>query len=835
MCVALFFYHYLLAIRLSDDVFIGMCNICFLCFLLSAIFKKKNRYQFHNLNQKHQIHVYFSCSGQSNERQFLKDFVSAAPGSSGARLGAWLQPEPRLDPNHCELKVGQDPFRFGWPNKLQVITRDQYGDTVYIPNLKIEIKATPCSGLNNATSRHTKNVENPFIASTSVRSAPPPKVAYDPITVDSMCFKSITFMPDYEHYSFEELRLNHLSQHRATETIEGKEMGDQTFGALWTPLSAGAFSLTCTIDGVAVEEVYRVEVKDAGNPPPPQPSLVKKGKPQSKLRKFVARNSAGLRIRSHPTLQSEQLGIIKMDGIISFVDEQENDDGIWVRLSTESIRQHCTSTWYPAEAWCLQYNQHLGKTLLHPVVETVESRAILNPSPDDEDPAPLTPIIIRAGPNVPIEHGTPCKKPSINSATSSKQESPSKKPSKAPVSLNPFVFSQSPVVSTSIPGNEELLLLKSQADDPYAKFFDDGMLDPSLDRSEFEVGPPFEFSESAAASSPRADFDMDFKPGEGGSVVGRDSPNPSQIGTALAGVVGGGASKLQALHKWFKGDSLDGRDFARKKSELSELASVSVRDLVKAIGGQDAGRSNGNDNASSSPVPVPTLNQEPVVASSSKSTVTLESSFHRDLSPTSSRSSIKDDPIPSAFSFETQSESARNSQNDSTTTTKGLTPRSSPRKCRNKRRGGPIVHQVFEDDISGDNPTDTDPDDTKSTNPPSTTAKRALPSSLAESLRAVFAAFLWHEGIVHDAMACSSFLKFHPNLPKDFALLNANTLERTVETEFLSREQRAQQRYSVEVANAGNYLNIRPSTLETLTKSGNSSVLNRRNRKSEVS
>lgn len=27
------------------------------------------------------------------------------------------------------------------------------------------------------------------------------------------------------------------------------------------------------------------------------------------------------------------------------------------------------------------------------------------------------------------------------------------------------------------------------------------------------------------------------------------------------------------------------------------------------------------------------------------------------------------------------------------------------------------------------------------------TAKRALPSSLAESLRAVFAAFLWHEGI----------------------------------------------------------------------------------------
>jgi E3 ubiquitin-protein ligase MYCBP2 len=25
---------------------------------------------------------------------------------------------------------------------------------------------------------------------------------------------------------------------------------------------------------------------------------------------------------------------------------------------------------------------------------------------------------------------------------------------------------------------------------------------------------------------------------------------------------------------------------------------------------------------------------------------------------------------------------------------------------------------------------------------------------------------MWHEGIVHDAMACASFLKFHPDLTK---------------------------------------------------------------------
>lgn len=86
------------------------------------------------------------------------------------------------------------------------------------------------------------------------------------------------------------------------------------------------------------------------------------------------------------------------------------------------------------------------------------------------------------------------------------------------------------------------------------------------------------------------------------------SPNQSNIGNTLAGVVGGGASKLQALHKWFKGDSFDGKDFSKKRNELSELASVSVRDLVKAIGGPI---SNGNESTpphqsrSSSPVAVP--------------------------------------------------------------------------------------------------------------------------------------------------------------------------------------------------------------------------------------
>lgn len=42
-------------------------------------------------------------------------------------------------------------------------------------------------------------------------------------------------------------------------------------------------------------------------------------------------------------------------------------------MSTDSIRKYCSSAWYPSEAWCLQYNQHLEKRLLFPLIESTGS------------------------------------------------------------------------------------------------------------------------------------------------------------------------------------------------------------------------------------------------------------------------------------------------------------------------------------------------------------------------------------------------------------------------------------------------------------------------------
>ncbi|KAF9800372.1 hypothetical protein SFRURICE_015882 [Spodoptera frugiperda] len=93
--------------------------------------------------------------------------------------------------------------------------------------------------------------------------------------------------------------------------------------------------------------------------------------------------------------------------------------------------------------------------------------------------------------------------------------------------------------------------------------------------------------------------------------------------------------------------------------------------------------------------------------------------------------------------------------------------------------------------------------------------KHALSPAQAECLRAVFAALLWHEGIVHDAIACAAFLKFHPQLPKQ----GARVVTRPAHDVTPARHQR----HSVEVSNAGGfslYLRIHPTTLETLTRSG---------------
>jgi RCR-type E3 ubiquitin transferase len=75
------------------------------------------------------------------------------------------------------------------------------------------------------------------------------------------------------------------------------------------------------IDGVIAEEIYKITVIDAGTPPPLEINTNKKNSSKKKIKQFVAKSSAGLRIRVHPTTQSAVVGTIKVPNAVSFIDE----------------------------------------------------------------------------------------------------------------------------------------------------------------------------------------------------------------------------------------------------------------------------------------------------------------------------------------------------------------------------------------------------------------------------------------------------------------------------------------------------------------------------------
>uniref|UniRef100_A0A4W4EYU3 E3 ubiquitin-protein ligase MYCBP2 n=1 Tax=Electrophorus electricus TaxID=8005 RepID=A0A4W4EYU3_ELEEL len=317
---------------------------------------------------------------QSNEHSFLEDFITCVPNSSGGRLARWLQPDSYADPQKTSLILNKDDIRCGWPTTVTVQTKDQYGDVVHVPNMKVEVKAVPVSQKKSVQQDGVRKLQrlpgspSPSAPGTDLTfgGLPAPKLeaTYEPMIIKEARYIAITMMKAYESYSFEELRFASPTPKRPSENMLIRANTDGTYSANWTPGAVGLYTIHVTIDGIEIDAGLEVEVKD---PPkgmiPPGTQMVKpKAEPQpSKVRKFVAQDSAGLRVRSHPSLQSEQIGIVQVNGTITFTDEIHNDDGVWLRLNDETVKKYVPNMNGYTEAWCLSFNQHLGRNLLVPV------------------------------------------------------------------------------------------------------------------------------------------------------------------------------------------------------------------------------------------------------------------------------------------------------------------------------------------------------------------------------------------------------------------------------------------------------------------------------------
>ena len=54
------------------------------------------------------------------------------------------------------LKNHGDDLKCNWPTIITIITRDQYGEVVQVPELKVEVNAVPIEEINQSVTRLRK-------------------------------------------------------------------------------------------------------------------------------------------------------------------------------------------------------------------------------------------------------------------------------------------------------------------------------------------------------------------------------------------------------------------------------------------------------------------------------------------------------------------------------------------------------------------------------------------------------------------------------------------------------------------------------------------------------
>ncbi|XP_074945271.1 E3 ubiquitin-protein ligase MYCBP2 isoform X46 [Phalacrocorax aristotelis] len=757
---------------------------------------------------------------QSNEQSFLEDFIACVPGSSGGRLARWLQPDSYADPQKTSLILNKDDIRCGWPTVITVQTKDQYGDIVHVPNMKVEVKAIPVSQKKTSLQQEqVKKVQripgSPATAASpssdmTFGGLPSPKLdsSYEPMIVKEARYIAITMMKAYENYSFEELRFASPTPKRPSENMLIRVNNDGTYCANWTPGAVGLYTIHVTIDGIEIDAGLEVKVKD---PPkgmiPPGTQLIKpKAEPQP--------------------------------------NKIHNDDGVWLRLNDETIKKYVPNMNGYTEAWCLSFNQHLGKSLLVPVDVTnsegtwvqMDKNSMVEFCESDEGEAwslardrggnqylrhedeqvlldqnvqtpPPSPFSIQA-----FSKGTSCSNgqgfdyglgnnkgdrmnftgaarpisPAGKSDMSSKHRADCRSP-KLDVRINRAAADQKKPRNTEGLSASESLLLKSDAaklrSDSHSRSLSpnhntlqtlktDGRTTTGL-RAE-SPGP------GTRSSSPKTKTLTTVR--SGASSPRSSSPHDKTLPQKASSPV---KTKLDPPRERSKSDSytLDPDTLRKKKVPLTEpLRGRSTSPKPKIIA-KDGKPVTETENRAPSPHVVQENLHSEVVEVCTSSTLKTNSITDSTCEDSTEFRSLDDGSNKVHFSI---GKAPLKDEQDM---------RASPkvsRKCAGRHTRPKKEKSSFL--FKGDGSKPVEP------------AKQAMSPSVAECARAVFAAFLWHEGIVHDAMACSSFLKFNPDLSKEHAPIRSSLTQQPAE----EKETKLKNRHSLEISSALNMFNISP-------------------------
>ncbi|XP_068785590.1 E3 ubiquitin-protein ligase MYCBP2 isoform X20 [Struthio camelus] len=785
---------------------------------------------------------------QSNEQSFLEDFIACVPGSSGGRLARWLQPDSYADPQKTSLILNKDDIRCGWPTVITVQTKDQYGDVVHVPNMKVEVKAIPVSQKKTSLQQEqVKKVQripgSPATAASpstdmTFGGLPSPKLdsSYEPMIVKEARYIAITMMKVYENYSFEELRFASPTPKRPSENMLIRVNNDGTYCANWTPGAVGLYTIHVTIDGIEIDAGLEVKVKD---PPkgmiPPGTQLIKpKAEPQPNkesrsntddffkdlnshcpqeavmqeqdmpffrggpgVYKVVKTGPSGHNIRSCPNLRGIPIGMLVLGNKVKAVGEVTNSEGTWVQMDKNSMVEFCESD--EGEAWSLARDRGGNQYLRHEDEQVLLDQNVQTPPP--------SPFSIQA-----FSKGTSCSNgqgfdyglgnnkgdrvnftaaarpvsPAGKSDMSSKHRADSRSP-KPDVRMNRAAADQKKPRNTEGLSASESLMLKSDAaklrSDSHSRSLSpnhntlqtlktDGRTTTGL-RAE-SPGP------GTRSSSPKTKTLTAVR--SGASSPRSSSPHDKTLPQKASSPV---KTKLDPPRERSKSDSytLDPDTLRKKKVPLTEpLRGRSTSPKPKIIA-KDGKPVTETENRAPSPHVVQENLHSEVVEVCTSSTLKTNSIIDSTCEDNTDFKSLDDSSNKVHFSI---GKAPLKDEQDM---------RASPkvsRKCAGRHTRPKKEKSSFL--FKGDGSKPVEP------------AKQAMSPSVAECARAVFAAFLWHEGIVHDAMACSSFLKFNPDLSKEHAPIRSSLNQQPAE----EKETKLKNRHSLEISSALNMFNIAP-------------------------
>ncbi|XP_071198101.1 E3 ubiquitin-protein ligase MYCBP2-like isoform X17 [Salvelinus alpinus] len=759
---------------------------------------------------------------QTNEHSFLEDLITCEQNSSGGRLARWLQPDSYADPQKTSLILNKDDICCGWPTTVAVQTKDQYGDVVHVPNMKVEVKAVPVSQKKSMQQECMRKLQrlpgsaNPSSSGTAdltFGGLPMPKLdaTYEPMIVKEARYIAITMMKAYENYSFEELRFASPTPKRPSENMLIWANTDGTYSANWTPGAVGLYTIHVTIDSIEIgkpdqDAGLEVEVKD---PPkgmiPPGTQMVK------------------------PKAEPQPSKVI-------------NTEGTWVQLDKNSVVEFCESN--KGEAWALA-RDHGGNQYLR----QGEEQSLLE---HGAQTPPNSPFSVQAfnsaagaigafetqGFNYSISnnkdgssshslasshervhkssmsaagHGSALSSLALRQKASrhrQKSHSPKQEGGRSSdhskskdLSASEALILRSDTAKlrsdshsrSHSPNHNTLQARKAEgrdrnssglrAESPNPGSRSSSLKQKGLSSSSGKYSP----SSTTLTWSSSPQHDQNLAQDKNQLIDKNMPPDKNQPHDQnLPPKVSPSKARLDPPRERSKSDSytLD-PDTLRKKvpltSEPLRGRSTSPKPKLSPKDRCSKGGDMNLENRSPSPhVTQEDLHREVVMCTSIALLSDDEGNDENiDLSNTegSSKVHLSIGKVPIKDELESSRLSPKVSRK---TSSRHVHPK--------KDKSGPLFKGESSSRLTE-------------------TTKQAMSPSVAECARSVFAAFLWHEGIVHDAMACSSFLKFNPELTKEHAPLRSSLGGQGGQEE---KESKLMNRHSLEISSALNMFNISP-------------------------